>query len=324
MGKIRFLLICDGDVFDMSDVVIDAQWQGRRGSAARQLTVTLLDDDGYGRSRPLIYIDKGCQCLFYWEEAELFQGIILRHGQSEKKKVTLTAYDNGIYLANNKDSWYFTDRTASEIFTDVCSRFGIPCGEVADTEHRINDLPKSKTTGWDVICDALEQTYKATGTRYYPMCVHDELRLIRRRENVLQWVIETGQNVMGYTKITSLEKTKTRIKLYSEDDTVVASSVNTALEGRIGVFQDVDQPDDGLNAAQVQRMADTMVRENGRAQQDLSVSCLGIADVITGVGVYVSIPHVDALGSYYVENDVHTFDGSHHTMELDLVPVTDG
>ena len=132
--------------------------------------------------------------------------------QSEIFKMPITAYDNGIYLSNNKDTFVYENKTVHDIFIDVCKRFGIKYSDVAKTSYKIPELTKSKTTAWDAILDAISQDFKATGTKYYVNSSKGVLSLIKRRENILQWVLETGGNIMSYTYKKSIEDIKTRLK----------------------------------------------------------------------------------------------------------------
>ncbi len=100
-------------------------------------------------------------------------------------------------------------------FIDVCKRFGIKYSDVAKTSYKIPELTKSKTTAWDAILDAISQDFKATGTKYYVNSSKGVLSLIKRRENILQWVLETGGNIMSYTYKKSIEDIKTRLKKFS-------------------------------------------------------------------------------------------------------------
>ena len=86
--------------------------------------------------------------------------------QNNNKKLTFTAYDNGIYLANNKDTFVYENKTASDIFRDCCTRFHIPMGEVTECHYKIPELTKSKTTAFDAIADALSLDFDATGIRH--------------------------------------------------------------------------------------------------------------------------------------------------------------
>lgn len=323
MGKIKFLVFKDGATYDMSELVGNVTWGGRKGSAARYVTVTLLDDDGWKHARSGIDVTRGNQCAFYWEGKELFRGILMQQKQSEKKTMSVKAYDNGIYLANNKDTFNYTNKKASEIFVDICNRFQLPYTTVADTGYVIPELPKPKTTALDAILDALSLTFKATGIRYYVMSSDGKLSLIRRRENLLQWVIETGVNLESYDYSVSIEKIKTRIKLLSKEDTVVAEAANAELEKLIGVFQDIDKPDDNMEQANITDMVKAMLDEQSLPDKSLSISALGLPDVISGIGVFVTIKELGISKSFYIDEDTHTFEGNHHMMKLKLNLATD-
>ena len=151
MAKIQLLLIQGDTTTDMTALVKSVHWKGRKGSSARTLTVTMIDDNGYKHARSGIDVEDGNQCVFYVDGQERFRGILLNQGQSGKKQLKYTAYDNGIYLANNKDTFVYKNKTADEVFTDVCSRFGIPTGDVAKCNYKIPELTKSKTTGQDAV-----------------------------------------------------------------------------------------------------------------------------------------------------------------------------
>ena len=323
MSDIKLIVVKGDAGYDMSELVQSVKWSGRKGSAARSISVSFIDDDGYGHTQTELDVEQGHQCIFYWQGQELFRGMFMKQEQSGNKTLTATAYDNGIYLSNNKDTFNYTNTKASDIFVDVCKRFGIPYGAVADTSYQIPELPKPKTTGWDVICDALSLTYKATGVRYYPVCVGDSIRLLERRNNILQWVIETGVNLEDYKLSKSIEKVKTRVKLLSKEGAVLAEAVDSALEARVGVFQTVEAADDEMNSAQLSELVKTTLEENNKPERLLNVTARGLPDVYAGVGVFIVIKELGISKTYYVEDDNHTFEGKNHTMTLKLVLAQD-
>ena len=73
--KISLIIIKSGanSGKDISELVEQISWAGRRGSPTRTLTVNLLDDDGYNHTRSGIDIENGYQCIFSYEGKELFQ-----------------------------------------------------------------------------------------------------------------------------------------------------------------------------------------------------------------------------------------------------------
>ena len=323
MSRMKFIVLKAGTAYDMTNVTGTVKVSGRKGSAARALTATLLDDDNYGRPRPGIDVAEGVQCLFYWDGIERFRGIVERQQTSQKKILTITAHDNGIYLSNNKDTYVYSGKTASAIFSDVCKRLGLPVGEVDDTGYVIEELPKPKTTAWDAITDALALTYEATGARYWPMSWEGKLRLKRRKNTILQWVIEAGANLASYTSGKSVENVKTRIKLLSDVGTVLAEATNAALEEKIGMRQDIETPEDSLSQAQLNELVKSVLAEKSRPEETLTITAIGQADVIAGMGVFVRIPHLGISKTFYVESDEHTFRQEYHSMRLNLVSAAD-
>lgn len=319
----RLIVIKGKAAYDMSELVSKIRWSGRKGASARTLEVELIDDDGYKHTRSGINVSEGHQCIFYWDGKELFRGMFMTQSQSSRKTISLKAYDLGIYFANNKDTFNYSNKKASEIFTDCCKRFGIPVDKVADTAYKIPELPKPKTTAWDVIADALSITLKATGVRYYPICKKGKMSLIKRRENILQWAIETGVNLIDYSRTRSIEKINTRIKLLSKEGKILAKATDPKLEKKIGIFQDVIQAKDGMNSAQLEKLVKNTLAKNSKPSADLSVTALGIPDVITGIGVFVTVKPLGISKTYYVEEDSHTFEGRYHSMTLKLSPAKD-
>ena len=319
MAEGMSLIIIKGEQgYDVTQLVEQAKWKGRKGSSSRTLDVTLIDDDGYKHARSGIDVEQGHQCIFSYDGVELFRGIIMSQTQTQAKKLQFTAYDNGIYLANNKDTFCYENKTASEIFQDCCARFNLPVGEVAKCSYKIPELTKSKTTAFDAIADALSLDFDATGIRHYVASDKGKLNLLTRRENILQWVIEVDQNLTSYSYSRSIEDIKTRVKMVSKEGTTVAEKSNAELEKRIGIFQEIDQPDESLTAAQVNDLIASIMEEKGTPQRTLSVEAVGIAEVISGIGVYIIIPELEISRTFYVDEDTHTFKDNEHTMSLKL------
>jgi hypothetical protein len=318
MNGINLVLLKNGNGYDITNLIESITWSGRTGAAFRTLTVSLLDDNGHNHARAEIDVTQGNQCIFSYNGAELFRGMLFTQKQGLNKKLSFTAYDNGVRLKDNKDTFSYTDITVSEIFADVCKRFGLSYSDEAQTTYRIPELIKSKTTAWDVLADALSQDYKVTGVRKFIKSKKGVLKLTTRRENITQWVVETGQNLTAYNYSQSIEKVKTRITLLSKEDTVISQKINSALESKIGIAQEIQKPDESLNAAQLDELANSTLAELGLPERNLTVESLGIADVISGVGVYVIIDHLGIKQTFYVDEDSHTFSNNNHRMKLTL------
>lgn len=323
MGNILLYIYHGKKGWDVSGLVKDIVWSGRKGSLARTLEVTLTDDNTKGQDRIKIDVENGYTCVFKWKGKEKFRGIIMKQTQSDKKELKIKAYDECIYLANSKDSFSYKNKTATYIFKNCLKRAGLSVGTAVNTGHKITSLQKSKSYFSDCLLDALSTTYKKTKKRYYIRADGGKVSLLRRKEHVTQWVLEVGENISGYTYNKSIEKIKTRFRIYSDKGKVVYEKKNAKLEKKLGRFIMVDSVDDKQNDAQIRKLVNALVEENGYPTESLSVSTLGIISAIAGGCLYVIIPHLGIKRTFYIDEDKHTFKGETHTMTLTLNFATD-
>lgn len=318
MAKIQLLVVKDKKTIDMTNLVQSVRWSGRKGSSARTITVTMIDDDGYRHARSGIDVADGNQCVFLVDGKERFRGILMNQNQGDKKQLKFKAYDNGIYLANNKDTFVYKNKTADQVFSDVCSRFGIPTGEVAKCSYKIPELTKSKTTGQDAVLDALGLDYKATGTRHFISSDKGKLSLLQRKDQVISFVVDGDANLYGYSYTKSIESIKTRVRMISKEGTTLAEKSNSALEQKIGIFQEIQQPDESLTKAQVKDLVGSVLDTLDDPEETLTLNILGDPDVISGKAILVKISHLGISRAYYVDSDDHVFEDNMHTMSLTL------
>jgi len=314
---IVFVVAKGNNVYDMSQLVESITWSGAKSSMPRTLEVTMLDSDRKGHARPDINIEAGQQCLFLYNGKELFRGILFGSSQSVSRSATYKAYDAGIYLAKNMDTFVFKKKTATQIFQAICKRFGLDHTEVS-TGYTINDLTMQNVTAADAIWKALSKTFKAKGKRYYVYCEKGVLKLIARADNMVQIVIEEGANTIDFTREISLENTYTRVKLYSDENKVLASAKDTKIEAKIGVMQYTEQGDSEKSSASLQSKAKNLLAIKKKTEETLEVEMIGDATIHSGVAVYVNLPYLGIKKTYYVDEDEHTFTNGMHTMRLKL------
>ena len=318
MARIQLLVVKDKKTIDMTNLVKSVRWSGRKGSSARTITVAMIDDDGYRHARSGIDVADGNQCVFLVDGKERFRGILMNQNQGDNKQLKFKAYDNGIYLANNKDTFVYKNKTADQVFSDVCSRFGIPTGEVAKCSYKIPEFTKSKTTGQDAVLDALSLDYNSTFTRHFISSDKGKLSLLQRKDQVISFVVDGDANLYGYSYTKSIESIKTRVKMISKEGTTLAEKSNSSLEQKVGIFQEIQQPDESLTKAQVKDLVGSVLDTLDDPEETLMLNILGDPDVISGKAILVKIPHLDISRAYYVDSDDHTFEDNMHTMSLTL------
>lgn len=317
MYKIVVLKNNNNKGYDITELVAKVEWGGRKGAAPRNLKITMLDDTAEKGRRLKFDCEDGYQCVFFEDGDEKFRGMIWDQGQDQSKKQTFTAYDNLFYLANNKDSFTFKKKRADQIFNGVLKRAGMK-GKAVNTKYVIKKLTTSKTTFFDTILQAISKTYKKTGERFYVSSEKGIIYLKRRKEKTLQWVLEVGENVTAYSYSKSISSIKTRIKLVSSKDAVVAKVVNKSLEKKIGILQDVQSADKDEKKAKAKKSATILLNEACKPNRSLSVTGIGITEAISGTCVFIIIPHLGIKRAFYIDEDSHTWEGEKHTMKLVL------
>lgn len=310
--------------------VQDVEWSGAKLQAPRTLAATILSTTrGMHRKQP---VDVGDQLLFRWKGEELFRGTVFTKDRSRNGSLSLTAYDDLVYLTKSEDKYVFTGKTLGEIVRRICADFSIPIGKIADTPHKLTRIMQG--TLFDIILTAISLTYKHTRVKYYLYSDKGKLHLTKRVDLARKWVIEDGVNLVDYSFAQSIEDTYTQVKLTSTTTTKgkngketkathIAKVDNPATKKRYGTLQYYEEVSDELNKAQLMQRATAMMMEKGKVGETFSVDALGIAPVISGSAVYVISKELGVSRAFYVDEDSHSFAGNDHQMSLTLTKTDD-
>ena len=316
MSEILFAAGVGNNWKDYTDLVKQVTLTGKKGTAPRTLQVVLMDSDQHDRAA--IDCGDGITCVFSADGKERFRGLVMADDSGSSKTLTIKAYDECIYLANNKDSFSYKKKKASYIFKDCLKKLGLTLGSAADTGHVIKELVKTRTTYWDVIQAALEQTYKATGRRYYVYAEKGKLYLKRRKEQAEIPVLELNTNTEDYSRSRSIYDSRTRIKLTTSKGKTKKSYTNKALEAKIGRFQEIESVDKDATAAEMKEQINTFKEEKALVKRSMKWTGTGNWDVVAGGCVYVNIPFLNEKRVMYVDEDKHTWEKGRHSMRLTL------
>lgn len=306
----------DGTLYDFSSLFTKTTFAGRKGAAPRTLEMQIADIEKIAREK--INCSNGQKCYLYLNGNEIFQGLLMSDGRSNKKLIPIKAYDECVRLCNNKDSFSYENETADYIFRDCLNRLGIRLGSSVDTGHRIEELVKKATTYWDVIQDALSQTYKSTGIRFYVYARGEKIYLKKRAITKTMPILSLDTNVLTFDYTRSIYDTRTRLQLTTSKGEKKGSTVNSALEKKIGRFQDVQSVDEDITQSEINQRINVFNWEKGTVSQTLKVSAIGNINCVAGECVYVDIPETGTKRMMYIDEDTHTFEKGKHTMSLVL------
>lgn len=309
----------------LDPIVKSVSWSGDIKQAARKLVVE-LSNTGDQRELYMTY-KKGGELRLIWDQKlELFRGVLFADQLNSKGQMTLTAYDENIYLTKSKDTKIFRNMTASSVIKKLCGEFSISTGEIQDTGYVIPKLVFRDKTLFEMMVMSLTESQKQNGEWYHLTSREGKLQLLARKEQPVKWVLENGVNVLDASYSQSIEDTKTQIKVAGGDAAkkeISAAAKDGELIRRFGVMQHLEKPEQSMTKSQMEQRAKQLLADLGTIEDQARIDCLGIPEVISGSCVYVMESVTGILGGYYVSADDHRFERGNHTMSLTLSATDD-
>lgn len=309
-------VIYDNDIA-LDPIVTGVTWSGDITQPYRTLSVNLCNTlDGKTREVSIVH---GKELRLESDGAELFRGVIFTHSIDSTGSMSVTAYDEAVYLTKSMDTRKFTNMTATAIIRQLCAEFGIPTGSIAETGYVVPKLILNDKTLWDMMTIALTETRKQTGRRFFITSSGGNLTVIERGEKVVTAFIESGSNLLDASYSQSIEDMRNQVKVTGGDpdkNPLVATAKDDALIAAFGVMQRLENADSSKTQSEIQQLAQTLLAELGKVNDEASVTALGDVNITAGTAIYVSEPITSIVGAFYVLTDTHSFEGGNHKMTL--------
>ncbi|OLN21847.1 hypothetical protein BTO30_12565 [Domibacillus antri] len=297
-------------------------WSGQRFQAARKIEATIFKDKSGYHDPP--QITEGDTVLFKWRGAELFRGIVMDRGQNKSGLMTITAFDLLQYLLLNKEVYgaSFAGKRLDQVATRICKDFGIPHVTFPNTVHKIKTLLVDQETAlYDILLRGMVQTHKATKKRFHIYARLGKVHLHELKKDDIQWILEFGHNMTDFTYNTSIQETATKVKMVSgEGNKPVTVTVKDPVgQKKFGILQYYEKVSETLNKAKLTERANKVLAEKKGVKRTLDVEAVGIESVTSNLAIYVKIPEINMIRTFFVDTDTHTFVGNKHTMSLKLI-----
>lgn len=138
----------------LDDVTLDIE----RKEAPSKLTFTVV---GRGTNT----FTEGNNVQLVVDDTPVFNGFVFEKEHDKAQRIKVTAYDQLRYL-KNKDTYVYTNKTASEVISMIAGDFGLQLGSIANTGFKIAKRDEDNQTLFDIILNALDLTLDATGELY--------------------------------------------------------------------------------------------------------------------------------------------------------------
>ena len=267
--------------------------------------------------------EEGDPCRFSVDGKPLFYGFVFEKSRSgsNSQNIKVTVYDQ-LYYLKNKDTYVYSNKTATEVVKMIAEDFGLRLGTLADTGYKIESRTEENATLFDIIQNALDATTKAKTEMYVLYDQAGKLMLSNIGNMKLGLVIneETAGDYDYKSSIT--QNTYNRIKLALEDSDagkrLIYISQDSTNINKWGVLQYYEKLNDATNT---KTMADALLKLYNTKTRTLSIkNALGDVRVRAGTMLVVMLGLGDINLSNYllVEQVKHSFNNGQHLMELKL------
>lgn len=308
------LLIQHGNKVYQPIVTGEIQWQTERKGVQGSLTFKVVKD-------ATLNFTEGDSVRLKVDGKKVFYGFVFQKKRNKDGTITVTAYDQLRYL-KNKDTYVYSNKTASEVVQMLAKDFNLQCGTMEDTKFKIESRVEDNQTLFDIIQNALDLTLQNKKEMYV---LYDDFGKLTLKNigNMKVGILideDTGEN-FDYTSSIDGE-TYNKIKLvYNNEKTgkretyIAQDSSHINQWGVLQYFETIDEKTNG------KAKADALLSLYNQKTRNLTIKdAFGDVRVRAGTLVAVSLNLGDIIANSFllVEQAKHTFSESLHTMDLTL------
>lgn len=308
------LLIQHGSKVYQPIVIGEIQWQTERKGKAGSLTFKVVKDS-------TINFTEGDAVRLKADGKNVFYGFVFQKKRDKEGIITVTAYDQLRYL-KNKDTYVYSNKTASEVVQMLAKDFNLQCGTLEDTKFKIESRVEDNQTLFDIIQNALDLTLQNKKEMYV---LYDDFGKLTLKNigNMKVGILideDTGENFDYSSSIDG--ETYNKIKLVYENEESGKREIYIAQDSshinQWGVLQYFETIDEKTNG---KAKADALLSLYNQKTRKLTIKgAFGDVRVKAGTLVAVSLNLGDIVANSFllVEQAKHSFSESVYTMDLTL------
>lgn len=295
------------------------EWTTERRSTPGKLTFSIVNDGE-------ISFAEGSAVRLKIDGKAVFFGFVFTKKRDKKQIITVTAYDQLRYL-NNKDTYVYENKTASQFIKMVAADFSLNIGAIEDTSYIIPSRIEENTSLFDMIENALDITLRNAKEMYV---LYDDFGKLTLKNISSMYVGKPGAYLMideetgeNYDYTSSIDSdTYNKIKLtYDNEDTgkrEVYIAQDSSHMNQWGILQYFDTLSKGENG---QAKADALLKLYNNKTRTLKITnAFGDTRVRAGSMIVINLDLGDVKVKNFmmVEKVRHTFKLDQHFMDLTL------
>ncbi|HBG7355575.1 TPA: C40 family peptidase [Clostridioides difficile] len=311
------LVIAHWEDFYEPTVLDGITWEIERRGTPSKLEFTIVMDD-------ILEFCEGNSVRLYYKGIGIFYGYIFQKKRDKENHIKIVAYDQLRYF-KNKDTYVYSNKTASELVKMLAKDFNLKYNVVEDTKYKISRVEENKTL-FDMILTALDDTLREKKEMF---TLYDDFGRITLK-NVASMKLDTVMNndvIEDFDYNSSIDSdTYTKIKLVRDNEETGKRDVYIAQDSTHmrswGILQMFDTVDKNMSEAEIKQKCDILLKLYNKKTKSLSLkNALGDIRVRAGclIPVFLDLGDIDLQSYMLVEKVKHTFENNSHFMDLTLV-----
>ena len=293
---------------------VSVEWE-RQGQPGK-LTAEVVKTHG-------LNFQEGDPCRFSVDGTPVFYGFVFEKSRkgSTDEIIQITVYDQ-LYYLKNKDTYVYTNKTATDVIRMIAEDFQLNVGDIEDTGYTIGSRVEDNQTLFDIIQTALDETLKATSQMYVLYDEVGKLTLKNIGSMKLGLLIDedTAEDFDYKSSISS--QTYDKIKLSYENKETGKREIFVAQDSsninQWGVLQYYEKLDSTENA---KAMADALLDLYNTKTRTLKLRDV-IGDIRVRAGtllvVMLGLGDINVSNYLMVEQVKHTYNNEQHLMDLNM------
>lgn len=295
---------------DITNAIGSMTWSGSAYSGARTFEFTTLNPAGDTHFK-MPTIKTGDLICFYNGLTKLFHGkVTKRERKGEAGTVSYTAQDFMLYLIRSKGTYKFKKKKPEQITQLICKDLKIKTKSIAKTGMKISKILFTDKEYYNMILAAYTKAYKKTGTSYQPIFEGEKLSVIKKG-TMLDLVLNQNEGITESSYEETTDSMVNKVVIYNSKNKKIGTVSNKNWVKIYGTFQDSLSVEKGNGKKEEKN---TLVG----LEKTASLSAIGDIRCVSGYGIRINDTDSGLTGTFWIENDTHTFENGVHTMSLEL------
>ena len=300
----------NGEKLDITNLLESITWSGDYKSCARKLEFSIIQS-ATDINIPKVDIPLMSLIIFYEDNTELFRGFVYEREKSSDNTISFLCYDYCAKLNDIKVSYNIKNETASSIYNKFLTEYKLNKGDIVGSSTPIKKIFLG-TTAYDMIMTAYTEEAKKTGKKYMIYSKGDKFYSSEKGIVKLNLAFEEGKNILSSNFKESISDMVNKVIIVDENGNKKSEVKNDDWLNTYGLFQEVYKQEEGKDSN-----SEAKAMLNG-ITQSCSLTGFGDTTCITGYGVQVKDNYTGLVGLFYIDSDIHTWEGGSYTIDLEL------